>query len=151
MCNCTDIGLPTENITFYSLKFSDDWLVIAQGDGDQEYMTRKSQEECEARGSINFNKKYLSIWKPGHNVTFEGNDTMVHCNNYKYLGMQDMIQERTVLWRYSISTMNGILWTKSYKGKKYIYKTVIKILYYTMVQMYDILKRNILLQWKYIF
>jgi hypothetical protein len=91
------------------------------------YKTRKFQEEYEARGlSLNSTKtKYLSIRKFGHNLSLCENDTIKHCDNYKYLDLKinegerhdSRTEIRINLGQYTISTMNNALWEKVLHGK----------------------------------
>ena len=58
---CYGIGIPLENITFYTLQFADDQVVLAEDKEDLEYMTRKLKYNYEKRGlDMKLNKtKYL--------------------------------------------------------------------------------------------
>jgi hypothetical protein len=54
---CHGMGVPSENITLYTLQFADDQVVLGRDKEDLEYMIRKLQETYEKWGlDLNLNK-----------------------------------------------------------------------------------------------
>jgi len=125
---CHGMGASLENITLYTLQFTDDQVVLAGDKEDLEYMTRKLKENYEKWGlDINLNKtKYLCIGGTHNNLKLYKDNEIEFCQEYKYIGVtfytsgtdDKEIRSGVIQARKCIACLNGTLWSKDKKGEK---------------------------------
>jgi len=116
---CHRMGIPSENMTLYTLHFADDQVVLAGNKDDLEYMPHKLKEIYEKWGlDMNLNKtKYSCIGETHNNLKLDKENEIEFCQEYKYLGVifdtsgtdDKEIRSRVIQARKSIACLNGIL------------------------------------------
>ena len=132
------MGIPSENMTLYTLHFADDQVVLAGNKDDLEYMPHKLKEIYEKWGlDMNLNKtKYSCIGETHNNLKLDKENEIEFCQEYKYLGVifdtsgtdDKEIRSRVIQARKSIACLNGILQSKDIRKERKlkIYNVLIK-------------------------
>lgn len=152
---CSNMGIPLNNTTIYTLNFADDQVVMAQDLDDLEYMTRKLIEEYRHWGlEVNVAKtEYMCVGGPQQSMILEDGQVIEGCEGYKYLGtkisssgtLEEAIKERNNQGRKAISMLNSVLWDNkiSKTNKHRIYNAIVKSIVSYGSEVWPLKEKNI--------
>ena len=108
---CSNVGIPLNHLTLYTLSFADHQIVIAQYSDDIKYITRKLIEEYE---KWTFQKQYLNVEESHQILILENCQRIQNYQNYTYLGVNitnnGTLKDGNIYGRKAVSMLNSILW-----------------------------------------
>ena len=127
----------TDNTTIYTLKFTDDQVVMDQSKEDLEYMGQKFQEEYSKWGfTMKIAKtKYMSVGTDTNYLEMDNGDIITGCTVIRYLGTiftkdgrdTKNMRHRVTQTRKIIRALHGVWWSKNItrNRKKIIYNSMV--------------------------